>query len=258
MLAFPIFAVLVGVVRNLFTNKENKLEDSKNNFDIKSQSKTDDIFWEMAITEYEENRRKGLYARLFTEHNGDENKIKSQYIKIRKEEIAAELLSVNYDTENIVKSNLHNKNNIDDTGIKATEILGLAWLFLWRIWIVGVVSNLLLYSIFILLDLGREETIKLRAPLVIFIGCLLFFIISRFDMKIMPKVAYRCNINWNTLIPKGCVILILWGCSLLFVAINFDTDTWVNYKLVAGIVFPISLFFYFIYEAITNKIEKVQ
>lgn len=258
LLAFPILAVLVGVVRNLFANKENTFEDTKNHFDIKSQSKTDDIFWEKAITEFEENRKKGLYARLFAENNGDENKIKSQYIKIRKEEIANEISSVNYYTENTTKSNLQDNNKINDKEIKATEILGLAWLFLWRIWVISFLGNLLLQSIFILLDFEYLEIIKLLAPLKIFILCLLLISISRFDMKIMPKMAYGCNINWKTSIPKGCLILILWSLSLLFVAFNFDTDTWVNYKLFAGIIFFILFLFYLVYDAINNTIENLQ
>ena len=257
LLAFPILAVLVGVVRNLFANKENTFEDTKNHFDIKSQSKTDDIFWEMAITEYEENRRKGLYARLFTENNGDENKIKSQYIKIRKEEIANELSSVNYYTENTTKSNLQDNKKSDDKEIKATEVLGLAWLFIWRIWVLIVISGLLANTLFDILDFEYISTIKIRPPTLILILILLLLVISRFDMKIMPKVAYGCNINWKNLMPKGCVILILWGCSLLFVAFNFDTDTWVNYKLFAGIIFFISFLFYLVYDAINNRIENL-
>lgn len=258
VLAFPILAVLVGVVRNLFANKENTFEDTKNHVDIKSQSKTDDIFWEKAITEFEENRRKGLYARLFAENNGDENKIKSQYIKIRKEEIANELSLVNYYTENTTKSNLLDNNKSDDKEIKATEVLGLAWLFLWRIWVISFLGNLLLQSIFILLDFEYLEIIKFLTPLKIFIFCLLLISITRFDMKIMPKMAYGCNINWKTSIPKGCLILILWGLSLLFVAFNFDTDTWVNYKLFAGIIFFVLFLFYLVYDAINNKIENLQ
>lgn len=46
--------------------------------------------WESALVEFDQDERvKGLWAKIFAENNGDENKSKAQYIKIRALEIAA-------------------------------------------------------------------------------------------------------------------------------------------------------------------------
>ncbi len=47
--------------------------------------------WEAALNEYEgANRDRGLYAKLFVEHDGDDSKVKTAYLKRRAEEISQE------------------------------------------------------------------------------------------------------------------------------------------------------------------------
>ena len=66
-------------------NAMTKTENTKNNI---SEPLAED--WEKALNEYEnENRIKGLWAKLFADNNGDENIVKAQYIKFRAVEIAA-------------------------------------------------------------------------------------------------------------------------------------------------------------------------
>lgn len=74
--------------------KNNVLEDKKNTVLLKGKvemEKNDEEFWERALNEYEgSDRKKGLWAKLFAEHNGDDQKIKIQYLKIRVEQLTQE------------------------------------------------------------------------------------------------------------------------------------------------------------------------
>jgi hypothetical protein len=69
---------------------ENFSENSTNpNFqNFKNNIKSDDSLWEEALEEFESRHRiKGLYAKLYTQHDGNEQRIKSQYIKERFEQL---------------------------------------------------------------------------------------------------------------------------------------------------------------------------
>lgn len=45
-------------------------------------------FWEQALAEYEgETRNKGLWAKLYSEFNGNENSVKAQYISVRAQQL---------------------------------------------------------------------------------------------------------------------------------------------------------------------------
>ena len=48
---------------------------------------SDEVYFELAMDEFEANRRKGLWIKLLTLNEGDEIKSKFQYIKIRAKEI---------------------------------------------------------------------------------------------------------------------------------------------------------------------------
>jgi len=53
---------------------------------------SEDGIWEKVTAEYDgEARRKGLFAKLFAKHNGDEAKVKSEYYNTRFNEIYSEL-----------------------------------------------------------------------------------------------------------------------------------------------------------------------
>ena len=61
-------------------------DTTKQNF--KNNIKSDDILWEEALEEFESRHRiKGLYAKLYTQHDGNEQRIKSQYLKERFEQL---------------------------------------------------------------------------------------------------------------------------------------------------------------------------
>jgi len=49
---------------------------------------TDDALWEAAMSEYDgPERQKGLYARLFAQEDGDESRVKAQYLKARVDQL---------------------------------------------------------------------------------------------------------------------------------------------------------------------------
>lgn len=51
----------------------------------------EDLCWEEALNEFDsEKRNKGMWARLYVENNGEEEKIKISYIKIRAEQLISE------------------------------------------------------------------------------------------------------------------------------------------------------------------------
>jgi uncharacterized RDD family membrane protein YckC len=56
-------------------------------------TKNDDALWEIAIEEYDSSlRKKGLYAKIFAQKNGNESLIKAEYIKERFEQLKKELI----------------------------------------------------------------------------------------------------------------------------------------------------------------------
>ena len=48
------------------------------------------------------------------------------------------------------------------------------------------------------------------------------------QFKIPDPIYRKLNISW-------VIFLLLMGCANLFVAYNYSTDTWVNFKLFGGI-----------------------
>jgi uncharacterized RDD family membrane protein YckC len=66
------------------TEKFTKDTTKPNFHNFKNNIKNDDDFWAMALEEFESTSRiKGLYAKLYAQHDGNEQQIKSQYIKER-------------------------------------------------------------------------------------------------------------------------------------------------------------------------------
>ena len=66
--------------------------DSQN---ITNANLNDDDLWTLALEEFESKSRiKGLYAKLYTQNDGNEQLIKSQYLKERYEQLRQELLEI--------------------------------------------------------------------------------------------------------------------------------------------------------------------
>jgi hypothetical protein len=57
---------------------------------IESVIVNDEIFYEKALSEFESNRRKGLWIKILAKNEGDEIKSKFEYIRIRAEELQVE------------------------------------------------------------------------------------------------------------------------------------------------------------------------
>lgn len=122
LIGFPILFGLIGVVIDLVKNSTKKeqvatttieqpsIKMNHSNVEKKSESqptanlerdfrntevqaKTDDDLWADALIEFESaNRKKGLYAKLYSLHTGDEAKIKSEYMQERHLELKEEQL----------------------------------------------------------------------------------------------------------------------------------------------------------------------
>ena len=122
LIGFPILFGLIGVVIDLVKNSTKKeqvatttieqpsVKMNHSNVEKKSESqstasletdfrntevqaKTDDDLWADALIEFESaNRKKGLYAKLYSLHTGDEAKIKSAYMQERHLELKEEQL----------------------------------------------------------------------------------------------------------------------------------------------------------------------
>ena len=61
---------------------KEKFRKSNQNQPITKKNNASSLnLYEDAFNEYENNRNKGLYAKLFAEENGDENKVKARYIQ---------------------------------------------------------------------------------------------------------------------------------------------------------------------------------
>ena len=79
-LASGIAVIIGGIFLYKFWIKDElKVIKPKNISSFNSNSNLNK--YEQALDEYENNRNKGLYAKIFAEENGDENKVKSRYIK---------------------------------------------------------------------------------------------------------------------------------------------------------------------------------
>ena len=84
---------------------EKKLNDN-------NLRKISDQFWEQSIVEFDTNRNQGLWARCFTENDGNENKAKSMYLRIRAEDLFLRNLELNKTT---IKSNIQIEKEFSNT-----------------------------------------------------------------------------------------------------------------------------------------------
>jgi len=72
--------------------QELKIEKNYEPNKVHSNNIEEEKIWELVAEEFEsDNRKKGLYAKLFVEMNGDEKKIQVMYYKIRVEELINEI-----------------------------------------------------------------------------------------------------------------------------------------------------------------------
>ena len=82
------------ITRKAFQSRKYKADVEKKlvGLNLEDETKTldnDDVLWEKIADEYDSDKRiKGLYAKLFSENNGDEIKIKSIYYKTRFAELS--------------------------------------------------------------------------------------------------------------------------------------------------------------------------
>ncbi|MGY8815865.1 MAG: hypothetical protein ACKVHQ_14300 [Gammaproteobacteria bacterium] len=85
-----------SVVKNQFDSRhniKNENHGSDNNFttqqsNVPNESSIADKYWEQASNEVSSNSRdEALWARIFAETDGDENKTKARYIKARAEKL---------------------------------------------------------------------------------------------------------------------------------------------------------------------------
>ena len=108
--AHDYLAGTIVIEREEETNEKNEIINSQNdnsksikinntktqnttNYTSTKPIKNDEYLWEIAIEEYDTPaRKKGLYAKIYAKQNGDESKIKSEYIKERYEQLKAEEL----------------------------------------------------------------------------------------------------------------------------------------------------------------------
>lgn len=74
------------------SNAANSSTDSVTKVsEVQASSNNELDVWEAALNEYEgANRDRGLYAKLFVEYDGDENKVKTAYLKRRAQKISQE------------------------------------------------------------------------------------------------------------------------------------------------------------------------
>jgi hypothetical protein len=71
----------------------NSPKSSRNFYRIEAHEDTEvneDDIWASALQSYEKKREPGLYARLYTEHGGNEQRIKSDYLSIKFKQLKAE------------------------------------------------------------------------------------------------------------------------------------------------------------------------
>jgi len=104
-------------------------DTTKQNF--KNNIKSDDILWEEALEEFESRHRiKGLYAKLYTQHDGNEQRIKSQYLKERFEQLKKQQKETQFEEEESKvqlaqqKQKLALENNYKNKKIKSIKLIG--------------------------------------------------------------------------------------------------------------------------------------
>jgi hypothetical protein len=117
-----------------------------------------DIYFEKAIIEYDSSdRMKGLYARLFSSHYGNENEVKAEYLKIRAEQLRQDELGFANDTMNQTeksykKSNVANQftevANLFSEKVFKSSVYSQVFLFL------SIVAFIIILPIFLLILLG--------------------------------------------------------------------------------------------------------
>jgi len=74
------------------TNQATQPNIDKQNEVAMSVNMNDDKLWEVAIVEFDgESRKKGLWAKCFADADGDENKAKASYLKLRVTELKSEV-----------------------------------------------------------------------------------------------------------------------------------------------------------------------
>lgn len=67
------------------------IESTTKVLDVITPTLTNEKIWERASMELESNRREGLWARCFSESNGDDNRARALYLRSRVSEIESEL-----------------------------------------------------------------------------------------------------------------------------------------------------------------------
>ncbi len=95
---FLLFLLVLGIDYSLlrfFQNQvENQFQPTRVTYTQTSQNDvqtpTSEQIWEMASQELSNNRREGLWAKSFSQSNGDENKARAIYLKSRVSEIENE------------------------------------------------------------------------------------------------------------------------------------------------------------------------
>ena len=74
--------LIFGYLKFSFQTKNPKRKKIDMQSHTKTKTKNLNLeIYEDALNEYENNRNKGLYAKLFAEENGDESKVKARYIQ---------------------------------------------------------------------------------------------------------------------------------------------------------------------------------
>ena len=77
-----------AVIKTQASNWNNQTINQNTNSVNTLSTNNDDNLWEQVAEEFDgPDRKKGLYARLFAENNGDEIKIKAMYYRVRVEEL---------------------------------------------------------------------------------------------------------------------------------------------------------------------------
>jgi TPR repeat protein len=73
-------------LRSATSSTQNKPEDTPHT--SRQGRPADDALWDKAMSEYDSpERQKGLYARLFAQEDGDESRVKAQYLKERVDQL---------------------------------------------------------------------------------------------------------------------------------------------------------------------------
>jgi hypothetical protein len=90
---------------------QEKVSIEKNNEpnEVHSKNTEEEKIWELVAEEFDSDyRKKGLYARLFVEMNGDEKKIQVMYYKLRVKELINEMsFAEKFETNNLEKEKIN-------------------------------------------------------------------------------------------------------------------------------------------------------